>query len=789
MYTVKRCLFGTFLYFVCSFFICSSFLSAQEWSLKDGYAWARDKDAVKKTTVKENGKDVVKIEHTGKNDWALSESKQIPVKFGDVIELNAELKAEGTGSSGISVITRKKNGDVVNWSYGKKDCPAGNVWTNITSKFIVPQEIETIEPRIAGHGTGNLWMNGFTLKKTGQYELTALDAKPVSLSNEFLDVQVFPAEGTFSVKDKRTGRTWTQSVKNKSFIALPKKSAADSGVSFSMVNTETLFEYNVSIQLEKSLPELSVKVDGNGVLNGYVQYPAPFVSQAGDRLIIPLNEGISYPVEKTEGLRVGRLIAYGGHGICMTFWGQIEDKTGSGMTAIIETADDASIDVRPAEYDGKKMLQVNALWEPSLKEFRYPRSLRYVFHDKGGHVAVCKRYREYAKKTGIFKPFTEKVKQNPNIDKLLGAANIWYMDGKDRVKLVKEMQQLGMERILWSGSGGAEQLAEMNKLNNVLTSRYDIYQDIMDPAQFEKVGYVHGDWTTDAWPHDINWAEPDGTWRKGWQVDQKDKTQPRIPCAVICDAKAVPYARKRISKELETKPFTCRFIDTTVAAPWFECYHPDHPMSRSDSKKYKMELLKLIGDLGLVCGSETGHDASVPFCDFYEGMLSLGPYRVNESGRDMVQIIDEVPPQISEFQVNPVYRLPLWELVYHDCVVAQWYWGDYNNKLPKVWRQRDLFNALYGTPPMYMFTQKNWDENKQKFAESYKTAAGTARATAYAEMTEHRILSDDRLVQQTVFSNGVVVTVNFGEKPFKLPDGSVIGAEDWHQSPLPKVGL
>ncbi len=36
------------------------------------------------------------------------------------------------------------------------------------------------------------------------------------------------------------------------------------------------------------------------------------------------------------------------------------------------------------------------------------------------------------------------------------------------------------------------------------------------------------------------------------------------------------------------------------------------------------------------------------------------------------------------------YRLLLWELVYHDCVVAQWYWGDYNNKLPAVWDRRDL---------------------------------------------------------------------------------------------------
>jgi hypothetical protein len=35
------------------------------------------------------------------------------------------------------------------------------------------------------------------------------------------------------------------------------------------------------------------------------------------------------------------------------------------------------------------------------------------------------------------------------------------------------------------------------------------------------------------------------------------------------------------------------------------------------------------------------------------------------------------------------------------------------------------------------------------------------------------------MVQQSVFSNGVTVTVNFGEKPFKLPDGSTLNGLDW----------
>jgi hypothetical protein len=775
---------------------CISLISlptmAQDWKLKQGNVWSRQADAIKRSTDKpddRNGKETIRIEHAGNQDWALSDGNRISVKSGDVFELAADLKSEGTGQVSISVTTRKKNGDVAEWTYGTKEIHGNMSWTPLRTKFMVPPDIETIEPRIVGRGTSTVWIDGFSATKIESHDILVKDTKPVKHENRFLSLEINPSTGVFSVTDKRTNRVWQPSfVDAKKFVVLPKRDSVApdlQNTKFTLLNTETLTEYNVSVTLESDVPEIVLRLDGQGLMSGHLHYPPAFASKHGDRLIVPVNEGIGYPVEEKD-IRVGRLIAYGGHGICMAFWGHIEDATGAGMTAIIETPDDAAINMtrnsvndtkNNSEKNTESLLQVNTVWEPSFGEFRYQRVLRFAFFDKGGHVAVCKRYRDYAKKIGLFKPFTEKVKTNPNIDLLLGAVNIWYWD-KDKIKLVKEMKELGFDRILWSGGGNAEEITELNKIEHVLTSRYDIYQDIMDPAQFDKV-WVHGDWTTEAWSHDINWAEPNGNWRKGWAVDQKDKTQPRISCAVICDAKAVPYARKRISKELETKPYTARFIDTTVAAPWFECYHPDHPMTRSDSRRHKMELLKLIGDLGLVCGSETGHDASVPFCDFYEGMLSLGPYRVHESGRNMIQLIDEVPPQIEHFQVNPALRLPLWELVYHDCVVAQWYWGDYNNKLPKVWRKRDLLNALYGTPPMYMFTQNNWNENKLHFAESYKTAAGTARITAYAEMTDHRILSPDRLVQQSVFSNGITATVNFGEKPFQLPDGSLLKGNDW----------
>jgi hypothetical protein len=196
-------------------------------------------------------------------------------------------------------------------------------------------------------------------------------------------------------------------------------------------------------------------------------------------------------------------------------------------------------------------------------------------------------------------------------------------------------------------------------------------------------------------------------------------------------------------------------------------------MTRTDSRLAKMQLLDLVSNhFRLVAGSETGHDAAVPYVDYFEGMMSLTLYRLPDSGRNMADRWTAPPPEaLTKFQLGPEYRLPLWELVYHDCVVAHWYWGDYNDKIPALWPRRDLFNVLYGTAPMFMFDRAYWEQEKARFVESYRTTSPVARATGYSEMLDHRLLTPDAQVQQTRFADGTVVTVNFGAAPY-APSGS-----------------
>jgi hypothetical protein len=591
------------------------------------------------------------------------------------------------------------------------------------------------------------------------------------------------------VVDKRSGHTWTQRPLEAAAAPTVRRAALAGGcLAVDVDGAGPASGVELRAWLNGDEPELIVTLLGRGAMSAPVALPHPFIPGAGAWLIVPMNEGIAYPVED-DAVEPRRLIAYGGHGICMGWWGVvegdaaqmaiIEDRAPLSATGLMTEADlgntrgtdDAAI--RIARAEGR--LCIAPEWEPQKGQFGYMRALRFIFMHKQGHVAMARRYRRYAQEHGRLRTLAEKREAIPAVDRLIGAANIWCWE-KPPVPIADALIAQGMERLLWSEANDAADIAALNA-RGLLTSSYDMVQDVMDPARYPEIRFIHRRWPSAAWPQDLM-RGPTGDWTKGWEIERKEGGL-KIPCGVVCDRQAPPYALRRISQELETLPYNCRFIDTTTATPWRECYDARHPMTRSDSRAWKMELLRVINQFGLVTGTETGHDASVPYVHYFEGMLSLGPYRVPDAGRAMRQIWDEVPERVAKYQLGEGYRLPLWELVFHDCVVAHWYWGDYNNKLPALWNKRDLFNILYGTAPMYMLDAALWEKEAPRFAASYARIAPVARALGYAEMTDHLILTEDRAVQQTVWSTGARVTVNFGGAPFALEDGAVIGANSY----------
>ncbi|MCU0961064.1 MAG: carbohydrate binding domain-containing protein [Pirellulaceae bacterium] len=760
----------------CVWFICSA-CDGTELIVNGGYEdglngwgkfWARSGQgsADLASAPIHEGQYAVHIGYAGAEDWSFPQAQPLRVQPGETFELTGYLRAKGDGRTTLSVILYDADQRAMSWSFGGGTVRNTEAWRKVQSRFVIPPGAATIVPRVMGYGPTDTWVDDVSLVRTGRLEpLAGADAPAeLTLENAALSLTWHARDATLTVRDKRSGRLYEQ-VSSSPLIPRAVE-RTEAGIEFQLLMPDGALIIDGQLRLDPNAAEFVFELRADGELRDALQFPFVFATQPGEFLIMPVNEGISYPVDDGSLPEMWYHLA-GGHGLCMPFWGST--NLTQSLMAIVETADDAAVDIR--RHDDR--MCVAPEWLPQKGQFGPARRIRYVSLDQGGYVSMCKRYRTYAQQTGLFKTLAEKRTANPAVDLLIGAVNVWCWD-RPGPEMCQDLREAGIERILWSNRGTPEQVRALNAMG-VLSSRYDIYQDVMDPKNFPQLQWVHPDWTTDAWPADLI-VRADGSFAPGWAVEGKEEGQ-WFDCGVLCDTRAVAYAQERIPAELTTHPYRCRFIDTTTASEWRECYHPDHPMTRSDSKRLRMALLDYVSrECGLVTGSETGHDAAVPYVHYFEGMLSLGPYRVPDAGRDMLRVWDEVPESLAKFQTGPYYRLPLWELVYHDCVVAQWYWGDYNNKLPAIWDQRDLYNALYGTPPMFMFNQRIWRADRERFVRSYQTATPVARATGYSEMLAHRWLSADHTLQQTTFANGVVVTVNFGERDARLDDGTVVPA-------------
>ena len=719
--------------------------------------------------VRHDGKAALQVQSTGTKDWSVAQTARLPVQAGDLLTLSGWVKSAGAGTVQISIVTRGADGAVMDWMAGLNEAGGTHDWQRLSRVWAVPAGTATVQFRLTGAGPGMFWLASASLVKSGSARAFAdkLRGKVLRLKNPALDVQLNAENGTLAVTDRRGGTVWRQEPLGEGLVVKDARRIDDRTLRLAVWDVADDLTLSAMLTLDPALPELTVRLAGEGAVTQAVAFPPPFVSGPGTELIVPMNEGILYPVDDASIPPI-TLTTYSGHGLCMPWFGVTDPRTGAGVQTIIRTPDDARVEF--TRQPGG-LLYAEPEWEASRGRLSYPRALTYVFSNRGGDVAQAKRYRAYAQSVGLFKTLAQKRLANPNIDLLVGAVNVWNWD-ISKTSLTQEMKSLGMDRVLWSGGGSAQEIAQINALG-YLSSRYDIFQDVWPadaPANLHHEGY----------PEDLVHLR-DGSLLLGWadKETKPDGTEIVYQGGVINSQRGLARARQTIPADLKTTPYRCRFIDTTTASPWREDYSPAHPLTRTQDRHYKMALLDFCANsLKQVVGTETGIDPSVPFADYYEGMLSLGPYRLPDAGYTMIAY--KAPtPDFLKFQVGHFYRIPLWELVYHECVVATWYWGDATNKAPEVWPQRDLFNLLYGTPPLFLFDKAGWEKNKAHFAETYRSVCPTVRRLGYTEMVSHEFLTPDHAVQQTRWASGATIIVNFGASAYRLPDGSALRPGGW----------
>lgn len=444
------------------------------------------------------------------------------------------------------------------------------------------------------------------------------------------------------------------------------------------------------------------------------------------------------------------------HCLDMPWIGLFDVKLGDGAMLLVETPHDAEVAL-VADSQGRHWPEIR--WLASMDVFGEPRVATLRFTAEGGYVALAKAYRERLLRSGRLKTLREKSLAKPHVERLRGAPFLW---GGDKPEIsFQQMQTLGIRRGVVNGCTDPAAIARLNE-QGYLTGRYDSYTDIL-PG---KVGFQRDDVAAAA----IR-SRPGGPPKLGWLLENGKQMHWRS------SAKWLDAEKAYVPAELKKLPYNARFIDVAAAAELFEDHHPQRLMTRGEDLANRRAMFQRMNDRRLMLGTEHGNDWVADQVEYLEGAMS-GPFWWSSwpAGHLKRPTRDQLTPRYLKFGIGYAYRVPLWELVYHDCAVSTWYWGDTAGMVyeaaPELADRKDLFNILYGTPPLIWIDGRDYryPTDLRRMLRTYHDTCPLHEVLGMEELLDHQFLSDDLAVQQTRFADGTIVTVNFADEPRPYAD-------------------
>ncbi len=646
-------------------------------------------------------------------------------------------------------------------------------WQSVEKRFVAPSHCTSLQLHVWAQGKHMIEIEGAEIRLDNDEVLKDPQENITTLENPFLDVHLNTSDLSFMVRDKRCDKTWKTFGENQHLKITKVTRVSERRVDCEGVYLDDAAPIALILELAENEPQLNVttKMDPKTTIalwaGAFSTTPAFFAPEEGHELVVPLGEGFLYPTDDPE-IPAHLIQLADGSGLTMPWFGVVDNKSSAAAMCFTRDEDDALARLYFRIQGDKEAGTVVLDWLPQKNMWGYDRMVSYWFADNGGYVALCKRYRQEALETKKLVTFAEKRKTFPSVDRLLGAPNCWFHflwhipDHEKRLDHLRWLHEHGVDRMLFSVADALGSTDEIVSWGYVTTA-YDLYTDVWPEEETIPAG-VPG--RTYGFPEKVL-IDYHGGMRRGWV--QKTPAG-EFPSYVLCPSKHETWAKERIPPMLKQQKRLAHFFDTTAGLPLYECYSPLHPLVRKEDKKARIGLFQYAQGLGLLVGSEMGVDWAVPYLAYCEGMLSPVPYRHPDAGT----LDPNMQPTENTFkyQLNPAVRVPLWELVYHDCCIAYWYWGDCTNTFPELWHTRNLFNALYATPPMYLILKDEslFFEQRERIVDTHLQLKPVFEAVGFSEMTFHRFLSDDRKLQESVFSNGTRIVVNFSEESRRTSD-------------------
>ena len=346
------------------------------------------------------------------------------------------------------------------------------------------------------------------------------------------------------------------------------------------------------------------------------------------------------------------------------------------------------------------------------------------------------------------------------------------------VKLLEQFAENGLDR-LWLGADSWQDgfrhpmaVAKAKELG-YLIGPYDSYHSIHHPNEKDTWETAQFDLTLYETGAIVN---ADGTKSRGF----KKKGYHLSPLA------AKPYVENRVNGIIEQMPsdFNTWFIDCDAYGELYDDYSASHPATQLDDMNARLDRISWIRDThDMVVGSEGGAAYSAAVLHFSHGMTlpvmgwgdpdmksKTSPYYVGGywPPEGPAVHIKQVPlkPNYLYHYYDPRFRLPLYQIVFHDSVITTHHWGSGSLKFKNAIETLALLELLYNVPPLYHLNMAEFEKHKAWIKRYYAFFSPLHQQIGGQAMTDFEWLSHDRQIQRTEFGNIVEMYANFGTDPF-----------------------
>ncbi len=589
-----------------------------------------------------------------------------------------------------------------------------------------------------------------------------------SIENPFIVLNVDTA-GAMRVTDKRTGRIW------KSDPFPSRDIAVTSGNNQIVITASENFEYQAILSLAAGKPDLVFDIralDPDRTVEStqiqsapharnawrshlytpepVLHFPPPFYPEdsnaiASTELLLNIHEGMRIPMNDSILDRLSRTFsnwfqpdsAYKQ----MRWTGMISDRGGYFLE--ITTPCDGGFYLK--SLSGGAAYAAGVKWYAEKLKFRSSRQVRCSFVNTDNLMDYVQNY------TGFDN------RQLPGSEKLRGAADIWLWEDCRSRDFVEKLYHAGIDRAILSVDLHSPPLVDNEWIRTAQERGYI-------PGRYNNTSIVYR-----------RLGESDDS-----AIVLKDNEISRAPGGIMLTCYAT-----RLKQDLKTwdewdLPFGAQFFDTLAGGPLRECYSSVHPATRCDDRQNKQQFLDDLVDKGLILGSENVASWAVGHAHYFEGIMSMELFKepsmrarrtVTRAESDQSQAIflttREMPgSQYLAYGLNEQRLVPLFELVAHQYAFSTWHWRDDNRKISGMWWKKNLLNILYGTMPIFNITPATWEEDKDRYVNTFRTVCNWHARVAGKPMTGFQYLTDDRHVQQTQFGEKAVAIVNFSDAAY-----------------------